>query len=169
MSRCLGGRSFTTRSPMRMSPEEISSSPAVMRSAVVFPEPDGPTRTRNSPSATSRLSRSTASVPSGKLFETSANWIDAISLARYAQIYAKSRLRASEARRIGLRVDETGLRGNRERPFPLAPAPSAGRRRRCADDELRLEQQLPRRHRRPVDLADEEIDGRPAHRDDRLP
>ena len=32
-------------------PFEISSSPATMRSAVVFPQPDGPTSTTNSPSA----------------------------------------------------------------------------------------------------------------------
>ena len=35
-----------------------------MRSAVDFPEPDGPTRTMNSPSLISRLSESTAGVAS---------------------------------------------------------------------------------------------------------
>ena len=33
----------------------MSSSPASIRSAVVLPHPEGPTRTRNSPSATSML------------------------------------------------------------------------------------------------------------------
>ena len=48
----------------------MSSSPATIRSAVVLPQPDGPTRTMNSPSAISRSSRSTARVPSLKTFET---------------------------------------------------------------------------------------------------
>src|SRR6266436_5897794 len=48
MSRSLGGRSLTTRSPMAISPAVISSSPATMRSVVVLPQPDGPTSTMNS-------------------------------------------------------------------------------------------------------------------------
>src|SRR6478735_6611905 len=51
MSRSFGCTSFTTRSPIRISPPEISSSPAIMRSRVDLPQPDGPTRTQNSPSA----------------------------------------------------------------------------------------------------------------------
>ena len=42
MSRSFGGTLFTTRSPIRMSPCEICSSPAIMRSSVDFPQPDGP-------------------------------------------------------------------------------------------------------------------------------
>src|SRR5919198_1718010 len=45
---------------MSTAPASISSSPASMRSAVVLPEPDGPTSTMNSPSAMSRFSPSTA-------------------------------------------------------------------------------------------------------------
>src|SRR5437763_824772 len=41
---------------MRISPAVGSSRPAIMRSSVVLPDPEGPRRTRNSPS---RLSRST--------------------------------------------------------------------------------------------------------------
>ena len=63
MSRSFGGRSLTTRSPMLMVPPVISSSPAMDRSAVDLPHPDGPTRTMNSPSAMSRLSSSTAFTP----------------------------------------------------------------------------------------------------------
>ncbi len=55
MSRSLGGRSLTTRSPIEMVPPVISSSPAIDRSAVDFPHPDGPTNTMNSPSVISRL------------------------------------------------------------------------------------------------------------------
>ena len=44
-----------------------------MRSAVVLPQPDGPTSTMNSPSSISRSRPATAFVPSGKTFETSEN------------------------------------------------------------------------------------------------
>ena len=63
MSRSLGGRSLTTRSPIEIVPALISSSPAIVRSAVDLPQPDGPTSTMNSPSATSRLRPSTAFTP----------------------------------------------------------------------------------------------------------
>src|SRR5919109_4988875 len=48
-----------------MAPSSTSSSPASMRSAVVLPEPDGPTSTMNSPSPIfrSRASTAGASVP----------------------------------------------------------------------------------------------------------
>src|SRR6185436_7135350 len=60
MSRFFGGSYVTSRPPMSTPPSSTSSSPASMRSAVVFPEPDGPTRTTNSPSAMWRSSASTA-------------------------------------------------------------------------------------------------------------
>src|SRR3979409_339778 len=55
MSRSLAAMSFTTRSPIRIRPSLIASSPASIRSAVVLPQPDGPTRTMNSLSLTSTL------------------------------------------------------------------------------------------------------------------
>src|SRR6185312_10050793 len=48
MSRSIGGSSFTTVLPIRMSPEVIASRPAIMRSVVVLPQPEGPTKTTNS-------------------------------------------------------------------------------------------------------------------------
>jgi hypothetical protein len=65
MSRSLGARSFIRSPPMRSSPSEMSSSPAIMLSAVDFPQPDGPTRMMNSPSAISMLMSFAATVPSG--------------------------------------------------------------------------------------------------------
>ena len=47
-----------------MSPEVMSSSPTIIRSSVDFPQPDGPTRIMNSPSATSMLMSFTAGKPS---------------------------------------------------------------------------------------------------------
>ena len=69
---------MTTLSPILISPPLISSSPATIRIIVVFPEPDGPTRTMNSPSPISIVTLSTAIVPSSKRFVTSANAISAM-------------------------------------------------------------------------------------------
>src|SRR6266545_5221283 len=70
MSRSLGGRSLTTRSPMAISPAVISSSPATMRSVVVLPQPDGPTSTMNSLSRIVRLTSLTACTSSYFLFKS---------------------------------------------------------------------------------------------------
>src|SRR5260221_11387020 len=78
MSRSLGGRSFTMRPPMEMVPEVISSSPAIDLSAVDLPQPEGPTRTMNSPSEISRLSPSTARTPPGYTLSTWSSTICAI-------------------------------------------------------------------------------------------
>src|SRR6186997_1220494 len=66
MSRSLGARSFTTLPPIVSLPSVMSSSPAIIRSAVDLPQPEGPTRIMNSPSPTSRLMSLTASEPSAK-------------------------------------------------------------------------------------------------------
>ena len=55
-----GLRSRTLRPPIRMSPSVISTIRLAIRIAVVFPQPEGPTRTQISPAGTSRLSPSTA-------------------------------------------------------------------------------------------------------------
>ena len=55
MSRSLGAALFTTLPPIRSSPSVMSSRPAIMFSVVDLPQPDGPTRMTNSPSAMSRL------------------------------------------------------------------------------------------------------------------
>ena len=53
MSRSFGGTWLTTRPPIAISPLVISSSPATIRSRVDLPQPEGPTRTTNSPSGMS--------------------------------------------------------------------------------------------------------------------
>src|SRR6185437_12487158 len=60
MSRSLGGTKVTSFSPISTRPPSRGSRPASMRSAVVLPDPDGPTRTMNSPSLMSRSRASTA-------------------------------------------------------------------------------------------------------------
>src|SRR3954451_10606234 len=49
-SRSFGGRLFTTRSPIPISPDVMFSRPATIRSRVDFPHAEGPTSTTNSPS-----------------------------------------------------------------------------------------------------------------------
>ena len=51
-SRSLGGTSLTTRSLMLISPPVTGSSPAIIRSRVDLPQPDGPTSTRKVPLGT---------------------------------------------------------------------------------------------------------------------
>src|SRR4051794_22924393 len=60
MSRSLGGTPLTSRSSMKMEPSSTGSSPASIRRVVDFPQPEGPTRTMNSPSPISRSSPGTA-------------------------------------------------------------------------------------------------------------
>src|SRR5690349_6303919 len=64
-----------------MRPEVASSRPAISRSAVDLPEPDGPTRTRNSRSWTSRSSSRSATM-SPKYFETRSKITRAIPSPR---------------------------------------------------------------------------------------
>src|SRR5436305_5925790 len=78
MSRALGGRLFTTRSPIRISLEVMFSSPAIMRIRVDLPQPDGPTRTTNSPSVIMTLTPWITSV-APKAFLTSRTATDAIT------------------------------------------------------------------------------------------
>src|ERR1043165_3400194 len=67
MPRLRGGRSFTTRLPMTISPEVGCSRPAIMRSIVVLPQPEGPRKTTNSPSRISRSMPSTAATSPNSL------------------------------------------------------------------------------------------------------
>jgi len=55
MSRSAGSTSLTTRPSMSILPEVVVSRPAIMRSSVDLPQPEGPTSTQNWPSPTSRL------------------------------------------------------------------------------------------------------------------
>src|SRR6478752_6638510 len=78
MSRSFGSTSFTTLPPMAISPPEISSRPAIIRSSVDLPQPEGPTSTANSPSAISTLTPRITCVPP-KCLWTFLIWTLAIS------------------------------------------------------------------------------------------
>ncbi len=60
MSRSLAGTSFIRAPSIDSVPDVIDSSPATMRSVVDLPQPEGPSSTMNSPSATSKLTSETA-------------------------------------------------------------------------------------------------------------
>ena len=62
-----------------MLPEVGSSSPAIMRSVVVLPQPDGPSMTKNSPSATVKFESCTATKSPNALCRFSTR-ISAIAL-----------------------------------------------------------------------------------------
>ena len=79
MSRSLGGRPLTTRSPITISPAVMCSSPASIRRSVDLPQPDGPTSTTNCPSSMSTVTPCSTSVEPNAL-RTSRNRTSAISL-----------------------------------------------------------------------------------------
>ncbi len=63
MSRSAGSMSLTTRPPIEIVPPLIVSSPAIMRSNVDLPQPDGPSSTVNEPSGMASETLFTASTP----------------------------------------------------------------------------------------------------------
>ena len=70
MSRWAGGTPTTLRSPMWIAPSVGSSKPAMMLSKVDLPQPEGPTKIKNSPGSTAMsifLSTSTLCSPLPKL------------------------------------------------------------------------------------------------------
>src|SRR4029078_1461680 len=74
-----GDTCVTSRSPMTIVPDVGTSSPAMRRSTVLFPPPDGPTRARSSPSAMSSDRSRTADRTVGNILLTLVNVIDATS------------------------------------------------------------------------------------------
>src|SRR6476646_389547 len=60
MSRCEARFQVTSSPPRKIRPAVGSSRPAIMRSVVVLPQPDGPSRQKNSPSLTVKVESFTA-------------------------------------------------------------------------------------------------------------
>src|SRR5215468_4537472 len=119
MSRSLGWTKVTSFSPISTRPPSSGSRPASMRSAVVFPEPDGPTSTMNSPSL---MSRSRASTAGGASFAytrlADTNFTLAIGNLRQVQSSGESldgsHRQAAHQRALGDPADQDhGNRGDR--------------------------------------------------------
>src|SRR3989338_19709 len=101
ISRSLAGTSLTILSPIYMSPEVISSNPAIIRKVVDLPQPEGPTRTINSLFSMPRLTLSTALTLPEKIFETLRKLTCAIYLFLHLN-YHYIRLKI-DSQAIGLR------------------------------------------------------------------
>src|SRR3954468_4338670 len=98
MSRSIGGTAFTTVASIMISPALTASRPAIMRSVVVLPQPEGPTKTMNS---LSRICRSTS-------FTTWVVSKNLLSLLRVTSAMIEIPLdRAGEARDV--MFDEEGI------------------------------------------------------------
>src|SRR5262245_45843099 len=94
MSRSRGETPFTTWLPILIVPEVAFSNPAIRRSAVVLPHPEGPTRTRNSPSGTSRETSATAQIPPGNSLVTPSR--ETCAMARCLPLQSRVRDPADE-------------------------------------------------------------------------
>ena len=68
-----------SRVPMRSVPAVAASSPAIVRSSVVLPQPDGPSRAKNSPSLIVSSRASSAVTPPGYTFVRSLMSMPGIS------------------------------------------------------------------------------------------
>ena len=66
-------QSVMSRPPTWTRPSSGSSKPAIMRSVVVLPQPDGPSSEKNSPAAMSSVTSSTATTRPSNVFVTSSN------------------------------------------------------------------------------------------------
>src|SRR5581483_11133178 len=116
-SRSFGASSVTSRPPIITAPAVTSSSPASMRSAVVLPEPDGPTRTMNSPSSICRSSAFTAgaSLPGYTHVALSKRTSAIVSPNRHRLLGAQLRAHAFVRRRPGAERVEREERGAEDR------------------------------------------------------
>src|ERR1700730_475492 len=108
MSRCDARLNVTSSSPSRMRPDVGNSRPAIMRSVVVLPQPEGPSRQKNSPLRTVNVESRTA-VKSPNAFWRCSMRISAIDLVRELR-------NDHEQRGPGQRRDERpGVERQRER------------------------------------------------------
>src|SRR5712691_201181 len=140
-SRRRAGRSLTTVPPIRISPALMSSRPAAIRSAVVLPQPDGPTKTMNSPSWTERERSSTARVPSAKTFSTRSN----------STVAKRPPFRSGSAGRCGARTDDQFRRQELRPGDGLAAGDPIEKRARC--ERADLSHRLMHRRQRRVDVT----------------
>ena len=87
-SRSNGARRVTSRPWRRIRPSVGSSKPAIIRSVVVLPEPDGPSIEKNSPSRTSRSMPSTAATSPNRFVTPSSRTAGSVPEAVRAEAAA---------------------------------------------------------------------------------
>src|SRR6266511_1533988 len=111
MLRSLGGTSVTSSPPISTSPSLTSSSPAIMRSVVLLPQPDGPTSTTNSLSAMSRSMPRTANVSSYFFIS-----LRSVTWAMRSSSFGRARREAGDVVIHQERIDHERRRGAEQRP-----------------------------------------------------
>src|SRR5215210_2481932 len=89
MFRSRGGLVVTSRPSMTIVPESGASRPQIRRRIVVLPPPDGPSRTKNSASAISKLTSSTIVLPASCLLRRFTCSPDTASLPELRRILAR--------------------------------------------------------------------------------
>src|SRR5438128_727392 len=109
MSRCRARLKVTSSPSSRICPEEGSSSPAIMRRVVVLPQPEGPSKTKKSPSPMVNEEERTA-VKSPKRFCKCSSRISAMALLREVAGDEKAQGPGQDHdERVGVQVEEKGL------------------------------------------------------------
>src|SRR6266540_1566343 len=131
-----GGRSVASRPPISTRPASTRSSPARQRRSVVLPQPDGPRRTTNSPSETSRFTSSTAAT-SPKSLVTPWKRTSAMALLHHPPPHVEEVLADHE--------DHDQGRGEQEE---TAREPERQRRRVQHREHLRRQRPVPERQDR---------------------
>src|SRR6478736_7991132 len=111
MSRCEARFQVTSSPPRKIWPRVGSSRPAIIRSVVVLPQPDGPSRQKNSPSLTVKVESFTATKSAKALCRFSTR-ISAISLRVSAGKLGDDREHRDAGER---RHERPGVEGERER------------------------------------------------------
>ena len=133
-----GGTSLTVRPSIWTSPEDGFSSPATIRRKVVLPQPEGPSRTMNSPSRTDRLMPSTATTsPNSFLISLVAMCAIAAPLSRpRGRPRPAGRARSRPRRHRPGRVLPTAQATDRARPRTGLDEPRVRRTRRAGPEPL---------------------------------
>src|SRR3954468_18046110 len=119
MSRSPGSSIVTSLPPTCTLPEVGSSSPAMMRSSVDLPQPDGPTRTVNSPSSTYRSMPSSARTPSAYSLTMSVTRMSLMSsclLGGGGRLLADAGGQPADEEALAGEVDEDHRENRDERP-----------------------------------------------------
>src|ERR671910_2922702 len=126
MSRSCGCNAVTSRSPIMMRPPVGVSSPAIILSAVLFPHPDGPTSTMNSPSRISRSSPFAATWPLGYVLVTPSRRTEAMLAFHRSSCESldDAPLECQHEQRHRKRCDDRGRQDLPPRDLVLAPEES---------------------------------------------
>src|SRR5215217_2379986 len=90
--RSRGGLVVTSLPSMTIVPESGASRPQMRRRIVVLPPPDGPSRTKNSASAISKLTSSTIALPASSLLRRFTCSPDTVSLPQLGRTLARHQI-----------------------------------------------------------------------------